>query len=621
MVTFRRLHRFVVALIMATFLLWGAYFVYSTSFLGIDGKRYFSLFDDAMVSMRYAWNLSHGLGLVWNEGVRVEGYTNLLMVLIMSVSTALLDKRLAVLSIQVFGIATMLAIGYLAMMVGEIIAGDRKSARARYVGLACLVCVLAYYPLAYWTLMGMETGLVTALMLGSLVFALDFRKARPKWHSLAIASLLGLAYLARPDTIVLSVPLLAVYTIKLLRDPLDPQRGRWAAGFLALFLFFPIGQSLFRLGYYGQLLPNTYVLKMTGVPLAERIHNGIVFVGPFLKEILPLLILAGVAILIDATPPKLLIAAIVAAGLGYQIWAGGDAWNYWRLVSPVVPLLLVLFWTEMAAVASLLTELSQSHSMHSYWTRRPLLSAIEGVATSSRRVQRYVAPAIAAIGAILIAVALLADPLGLGKERGLGEKAIIAVALGLLLVFVGSQRMLGQLLTSGSKWLGLGALFVTAAILISIVDRRFLPQMTFSERPFQVGDNESNVNIAIALDQITSPEASIGVVWAGSIPYYTGRPAVDFLGKSDLYIASLEPDLSGRLAQLGMTTLPGHNKYDLDYSIKVLRPTYIQRCSWGLQDICGWATGNYAEVQHRGVDLDLLNGSEDVMWGKLAAFP
>ncbi len=34
--------------------------------------------DDAFISFRYAENLVQGKGLVYNEGERVEGYTNFL---------------------------------------------------------------------------------------------------------------------------------------------------------------------------------------------------------------------------------------------------------------------------------------------------------------------------------------------------------------------------------------------------------------------------------------------------------------------------------------------------------------------------------------------------------------
>jgi hypothetical protein len=79
-------------LIGFVFLFWSIAFVWGSSFVCIDGNRHFCLLDDAMISMRYAWNLSQGNGLVWNTGEYVEGITNLLMTLYMAVSITVLGK-------------------------------------------------------------------------------------------------------------------------------------------------------------------------------------------------------------------------------------------------------------------------------------------------------------------------------------------------------------------------------------------------------------------------------------------------------------------------------------------------------------------------------------------------
>lgn len=118
----KKIHFNQIALSLLTigFVIWAGLFIYRSSFIAIDGQRYFSLFDDAMISMRYAWNLSHGEGLVWNPGEYVEGYTNLLMVLLMSLSAFIFDnKRFAVLAIQVAGILFMLGNAYLTMRIGH----------------------------------------------------------------------------------------------------------------------------------------------------------------------------------------------------------------------------------------------------------------------------------------------------------------------------------------------------------------------------------------------------------------------------------------------------------------------------------------------------------------------
>src|SRR5690349_12822760 len=54
-------------------------FILRTAF-SVHGETYFTLFDDAMISMRYARHLAEGHGLVWNLGEQppVEGYSNFL---------------------------------------------------------------------------------------------------------------------------------------------------------------------------------------------------------------------------------------------------------------------------------------------------------------------------------------------------------------------------------------------------------------------------------------------------------------------------------------------------------------------------------------------------------------
>jgi hypothetical protein len=70
--------------IVAGYLLYGCALIYRTSFIQA-GVRYFVLMDDEMISMRYAKNLAHGWGIVYNPGGdRVEGFTNLMWMLYMA---------------------------------------------------------------------------------------------------------------------------------------------------------------------------------------------------------------------------------------------------------------------------------------------------------------------------------------------------------------------------------------------------------------------------------------------------------------------------------------------------------------------------------------------------------
>jgi hypothetical protein len=61
-----------------------------------------------------------------------------------------------------------------------------------------------------------------------------------------------------------------------------------------------------------------------------------------------------------------------------------------------------------------------------------------------------------------------------------------------------------------------------------------------------------------------------------------------------------------------MTTVPGHNKYDLEWSLRHHRPTYAQGFAWGRQNLSDWGRAQYDSVVFRGVGLRLLRGSPSV---------
>jgi hypothetical protein len=78
------IEKFAFLVIVVLYLIYAAVYIEKTSFT-VGKQTYYALFDDAMISMRYAKNLAHGAGLVWNpNGERVEGFTNPLWVLLMS---------------------------------------------------------------------------------------------------------------------------------------------------------------------------------------------------------------------------------------------------------------------------------------------------------------------------------------------------------------------------------------------------------------------------------------------------------------------------------------------------------------------------------------------------------
>src|SRR5215216_1795431 len=527
----RNTDKWILRLAALAFILWSAVFIYRTSFVAIDGKRYFCLFDDAMISMRYAWNFSHGLGLVWNVGERIQGYTNLLMTLIMSIATLVFDKSIAALSIQILGVGFMLAIAYTNMRVAEIALVNSEIAQPRRASIRILSFLfpLLYYPLSYWSLTGMETGLLTLLLLWSVLSAFRYASSGKTSHLIETGIYLGLAFLTRNDSLIFAF-LVGFYILwHRLNQKADRKILLGLITAVVIYLIFVLGQFLFQYRYYGEWLPNTYVLKLTGMSLADRISNGLGFILPFLIQISFMLIPAVLDIFLCFSKEKLLLLSLFIAAVTYQTYIGGDPWNYWRMMSPAIPLLGIVFIS--AANFGVSTQTSRSRILH-----------------------------------------------GFGPDTQLT-----------LIVLIG----------------------------VLVASAYFLPEALFLDRPFYVSANQHNLNIAVALSEVTTPDASAGILWAGAIPYFSERRGIDFLGKSDRYIAHLAPDLSGKIGVNGMQSPPGHNKYDLNYSIKQLQPTYIQDNKWGTQDLTAWVKTRYVEVQYKGVDLLLLRDSPFVLWDKL----
>lgn len=513
-------------LLCAVSLIWSGLFIYQSSFVAIDGQRYYSLFDDSMISMRYAWNFAHGQGLVWNAGQRVEGYSNLLMTLAMSIPAVFLDKRLAVLAIQIFGIPTMLGAAHITRQIALQISEDKPY--RELIGLLAPACVLFCYPLNYWTLMGMETGLLTLLIMASVLFALHWLKTDRTSDLFNMALMAGLAFLTRNDSLIPSALVFAFIALETYLNKKD--KGAFLKILYAglLFALFPVGQTLIRYFYYGALLPNTYMLKLTRFPLSIRLAYGVSFIQPFLQQSALVLILACLELLLDFRRVKAFLFSLMLAALSYQIYVGGDPWPSWRMLAPAMPAVFIL------AILTAITIV----------TRWPRLAS-----------QKYAA-----------ATFILLLPL-----------------------------------TS-----------------LALADFPFRSDMTVRGPTHAAISNRVNTNAAVAIRALTGPDASVGVIWAGTLPYYSDRYAVDFLGKSDPYIASLRADVSRSSDPGDISSKPGHNKYDLLYSIVQLQPTYIQAYAWGNQTVRPWVIKNYVRVEYHGAlgekTIFLRKDSPDVCW-------
>ncbi|MFP5286040.1 MAG: hypothetical protein ACLGI9_09910, partial [Thermoanaerobaculia bacterium] len=327
--------------LLALLLLWGGFLIFRTSFVAEDGKRYFCLFDDAMISMTYARNLVEGHGLNWaRQGDPVEGFTHPLW-LVPMVSANLLPVELRLRSLPV----QLLSLSVLVLLVLAV----RSLMLSWFSGewMPAVAMTAFCYPLACWSILGMETGLQALLAVVAVHLAIASVEGRRERH-LELWAVCAAAYLLRMDMLLL---VLAVQAWVMAHGGLRRERRRWLLG-LGLFLGVALGYQAFRWFYFHDLLPNTYYLKMTGVPLGVRLLRGFLSLELFARGHLPLLLAAavGTVVLLRRNRRLALPAGIFLLYCAYNVWVGGDAWEVGeeiplranRYIAFVLPLLFVL---------------------------------------------------------------------------------------------------------------------------------------------------------------------------------------------------------------------------------------------------------------------------------------
>lgn len=300
------------------YLCYAGYFIFRTSFI-VNGERYFVLFDDAAISMTYAKNFAEGHGLVWNAGgERVEGFTNPLWVIYMSFFHLFpIPASKMGLPIQISGAVFLVFNLYFVKKITDELAGENAIVSAMAVILTAF-----YYPLNNWSLQGLEVGalaLISTFAAWQVIVAM--KENRPATR---IFVLLGVATLIRLDAVVIYIVFLIGV---LLYQPVHRKSNLlWGIGLLVAFLGVQTG---FRYWYYGELLPNTYYLKMTGVSPRYRIFRGAFILAKFLWELnWVMAALPFVVLLFRRDRNVLLLFALFAGQMAYSVYVGGDAWEH-----------------------------------------------------------------------------------------------------------------------------------------------------------------------------------------------------------------------------------------------------------------------------------------------------
>ncbi len=308
--------------------------------------------DDAFIALRYSERLVAGQGLTWADGERVEGYSNLLWIL--------LCAALRPLGLEWVTIVRLLGIG--ATVATFVVLARTPLLHAPYrVGRACMLLLAALAPVALWAIGGLEGPVALLLLtigytrtgevLADPVGNTGFRACRTA--GLAF----GLFALCRSEG-----PLwggLAALTVLVFarRGPVGTphvlfRRLLWLAGPMVVAV---AGHLAFRLAYYGEWVPNTAHAKLATSP--KTIEIGLLYLGSAAHILRCLWIPAALGALLGLFAQRtralcLLCVVALSAWTAYIAMIGGDWYPLCRYLEGAFGPLVLLVGIGLQRLAS-----------------------------------------------------------------------------------------------------------------------------------------------------------------------------------------------------------------------------------------------------------------------------
>jgi hypothetical protein len=286
--------------------------------------------DDAFISYRYVKNFINGHGLVFNPGERVEGYTNFLWIIILSIF-ARLGLDMIIVS-KILGVAAGAGTLFLIYQISLNIFRNKdwsQGTKFVFFPLFAPLLLASNSAFAYWSISGLETAFFVMTVLLSVYFY--FTNERLMIISSALSTFV------RPEG-VLVFGILIIHKFFFKKDKLKNCLFS-ILGFILLLLPYLI----FKIFYYGNLLPNPFYAK-TGFSI-EYVKTGLAYFWLFLKHygLWGVLYLIPIPFYKDLEVKGKLALLMVYIYTLYIIIIGGDVLRVHRFFLPVLPFLYLLF--------------------------------------------------------------------------------------------------------------------------------------------------------------------------------------------------------------------------------------------------------------------------------------
>ncbi|MDQ1648974.1 MAG: arabinofuranosyltransferase, partial [Frankiaceae bacterium] len=304
------------------------------------GYRHRFMSDDGLIVTRSVREILAGNGPVLSPGLRVETSTSTAWQWLLAVAAWLTHIDAAALAVYGGLLLTTAGVALAVRGTQRLHRMEPSSSDAPLLLPAGVLILLGLRPVWDFATSGLETGLET-FWIGTAWWILNAGEPTTRRRGLFFAFVLGAGPLVRPDLAVVAGIFLVVRWVR--RTP--PRRI--LAAQLGAAAVLPVGYEIFRMGYYGLLVPTTAVAKESGATFWERGRLYLLdFVVPFRLWLVLPVALALVALVVvrrrregrDLTVVAAPVAAAAVATI-FVVRVGGD-WMQARMLLP--PLLLLL---------------------------------------------------------------------------------------------------------------------------------------------------------------------------------------------------------------------------------------------------------------------------------------
>jgi len=339
--------------------------------------------DDAFISFRYAQNVAHGQGFVFNPGERVEGYSNFTWVVI--AAAALHSGADPEQAAKVVGFLS----GALALVLSWFLA-------RRLIGNSGLAALIGPFHVAISPVLvqhavnGLETAFFAALLVGAVLLATG---PPALWRRLSLVATLVLLAMTRPEGPLFALVILAVRAMQMRSN-----NRTWrpalldAAAFGVLFGAY----FLWRWSYFGLPFPNTFYAKTQGG--THGLIDGAQYGLDFLRDSGGVLFVALAAApwLVGRAGGAYTVAmAVVLTGFVFAFVSGGDWMFNYRFFAHILPVLAALIAAGFDRVAALPHPGTPRAVLAYAALAAVLMTTHVEIANTELRIARMVLPALA----------------------------------------------------------------------------------------------------------------------------------------------------------------------------------------------------------------------------------